>query len=138
MEIVIMIIIPSPIYKKMIQHCLREKPNEACGLLAGKNQQVKDIYSMTNIERSPETYFMDPREQLKVKKEIRKKGLKLAGIYHSHLNSPPYPSEKDLELAFYPDTPYLIISLRNEKNPELKAYLIEDTTIKKEVAIKVV
>jgi proteasome lid subunit RPN8/RPN11 len=52
-------------------------------------------------------------------------GLDLGAIYHSHTRSAPYPSQTDINLAFYPDTLYIIIGLAGH-DPEVRAYTIRD------------
>jgi proteasome lid subunit RPN8/RPN11 len=103
-----------------------EHPNEACGLLAGTNGTASKIFPMTNAERSPVIYRIDPKEQLRIFNEIEGHGLELVGIYHSHTRSPAYPSDTDVRQAFYPDAAYLIVSLADPENPELRGYRITD------------
>ena len=108
-------------------------PKEACGILAGKDNKIFKVYNMINTSEQPEIcYFMDAKEQFKVMKEIRNENLEMVAIYHSHTNSQAYPSKKDLELAFYPDSYYVIISLSNFDNPEIKAFKINGSDINKE------
>ena len=117
----------------IIDHAKDNGSNEVCGILAGKNDAVEKIYKMSNISDSPELcYFMDPKEQLKIMKEIRNSGQEMIGIYHSHPHSAAYPSKRDVELAFYPDAVYIIISLKNEGQPEVKAFRIVDGKIREE------
>lgn len=112
--------------EQLIKHGLREFPNEACGILAGKNGIVEKIYEMTNTDKSPESYVMDPREQITAQKEIRALGLEMIGIYHSHTASPARPSARDIKEAFYPDVFYAIISLADKNNPQIRAFKISD------------
>lgn len=129
-----MLILGKKYQEEIIKLAIMEAPAEACGLLAGKNGTVERLYKMTNTSDRPETcYFMDAKEQLKAMKEIRKTGLEMLGIYHSHPNSVAYPSAKDVELAFYPEVVYLIISLKHKESPEIKAYKIVDGRITNEV-----
>ena len=81
-------------------------------------------YAMTNIEPSPVSYLMDPDEQLSVQKKMREQGEGMTAIYHSHPQSPAYPSAKDVNLAFYEDAFYLIVSLSEGDIHEVKAYSI--------------
>ncbi|MDI6731351.1 MAG: M67 family metallopeptidase [Candidatus Margulisbacteria bacterium] len=119
---------------EIIQHASEAVPNEACGILAGKNGRVEKTYKMVNVSDSPDVcYFMDSCEQLKVMKEIRNLKLEMVGIYHSHPGSGPYPSSRDVELAFYPEAVYVIVSLQDIKRPELKAYKIIEGKIMEEV-----
>lgn len=113
---------------EIIQHAREAQPREACGILAGKNGTVERIYQMKNVSDRPEDcYFMDSREQLKVVKEIRKLGLEMLGIYHSHPRSAAYPSARDVELAFYEDAAYVIVSQK-----EIRAFKIAAGKISEE------
>ena len=125
--------------KKLIEHAQKESPNEACGLLAGLVKEgdktrceVKKVYEMTNTNKSPTRFFMDPAEQLKVLKDIRSLGLQMVGIYHSHPHSKAYPSAHDVEMAFYPDASYVIISLEDKKKPCVKSFRIAEGKITEE------
>lgn len=105
--------IPETIFKKMVDHALREAPLECCGMLVGKGRTVHRIYEMRNADRSRVSYFMAPEEQLEVFMEIERDDLDLVAIYHSHPHTIPFPSEKDVRLAFSPDVAYIIISLKD-------------------------
>ena len=122
---------------KIIKQCIKEFPNEACGILAGRNGKVEKVYEMTNADKSAATFFMDAKEQFKVAKEIRNSGLEMAGIYHSHAASGAYPSSHDVEMAFYPEASYVIISLIDKNKPDIKSFKINEGRITEE-EIKVV
>ena len=121
-----MIELGEALYQDIVDHGLREFPNEACGLIAAKEGILTRVYAMTNVDASPVSYRLDPKEQLKVFSEMDDEDLELAGIYHSHTHSEAYPSETDRRLAFYPDSRYLILSLSDRENPVLKAFRIEE------------
>lgn len=87
-------------------------PAEACGLLAGLNDRVSQLYPVTNILHSQVRYQMDPQEQLRAFQDIDDAGLELLGIYHSHPNGPDKPSPTDIAEAYYPQAVYLIWSLK--------------------------
>lgn len=116
--------ITKKIYADMIDYCKACFPNEACGILGGIGFDIKEIYMMTNIESSPVSYMMDASEQFRIMKDMRNNNLSLAAIFHSHPSSPAYPSHKDLALAFYEDSFYIIVSLMN-KEPETRAFIIK-------------
>jgi len=118
------LIIPKDLLEKILHHCRTDFPNEACGILSGKGGRVSRAYAMTNIEPSPVSYLMDPDEQLSVQKKMREQGEGMTAIYHSHPQSPAYPSAKDVNLAFYEDAFYLIVSLSEGDIHEVKAYSI--------------
>lgn len=118
--------------KELIEHSERESPNEACGILAGKEGKIQKVYEMTNTDKSRTTFFMDPKEQLKVMKEIRNLGQELVGIYHSHIETEAYPSAHDVELAFYPEASYVIVSIKDKDNPSIRSFKIEEGKITEE------
>ena len=90
------------------------------------------LFRSSNTDRSPRSYFMDPAEQLKVMKEIRNSNLEMVGIIHSHPASPAYPSARDIELAFYPELSYVIVSLEHNNQPDIGSFRINKGKIIKE------
>ncbi len=124
-----MIYIVKDLLSRIIEHSKRELPNEACGILSGKAGKITKVYEMANAEKSPETFFMEPKEQLSVMKQIRGSGEEMLGIYHSHVASDAYPSSRDIELALYPEASYVIISLKDKKNPLARSFNIIDGKI---------
>ncbi|MEW6107580.1 MAG: M67 family metallopeptidase [Nitrospirota bacterium] len=121
---------------RIIAHCRAAYPNEACGIIAGKDQLVEKAYEMTNIDNSNVTYMMDPGEQFRVMKEIRNEGKKMVAIYHSHPHSLPYPSARDVNLAFYSDVVYVIVGLADKDRPEIRAFEIIEGNVE-EIKIEV-
>jgi len=127
-----MLILKKESLGRVTEHAIREFPDEACGILSGSQGRVEKVYEMANVEKSPERFFMDAREQLKVMKEIRNRGEEMIGIYHSHVASEAYPSSHDLGLAFYPEVSYVIISVRNKNNPSIRSFKIVEGKIAEE------
>ena len=115
----------------VLEHARDENPREACGILAGNNGIVEKVYRMKNKDLSSVTYLMDSMEQFAVMKEMRGKGLDIVGIYHSHTSSVAFPSATDIELAFYPEASYLIVSLAG-KEPQMRSFRIKDEKIEEE------
>jgi proteasome lid subunit RPN8/RPN11 len=109
-------------------HAIRSRPSECCGLLSGKNGSITNIHPLHNDADKPETrYFATPEELFAAMKRIREAGQALLGVYHSHPRTQAYPSASDVEMAFYPEAFYFIISL--EPQVELRAFKIEDSRI---------
>jgi len=130
-----MLILKKEDLEKIVAQSKREFSNECCGILAGREGRVENVYEMTNTDKSPSTFFMDTKEQLKVMKEIRNLGWEMLGIYHSHVDSPAYPSAHDVQLAFYPEVDYVIISLKDFNNPQIRAFKIREGKIEEEKII---
>ncbi len=117
-----MIHIKKELFAALLHHLEGEYPNEGCGLLSGRNGEVLKVHPIRNIEPSPVSYLMDPKEELEFFRNIREENLELVGIYHSHPTSDPYPSEKDRALAVYEEPFYLIVSLKDRKRPAARAF----------------
>jgi len=130
-----MLTLKKNLLEKIFKQIKEEYPNEACGILVGKNGVAEKVYEMTNTDKSPATYFMDAKEQLLVMKEIRNLGLEMVGVYHSHVASPAYPSGHDVEMAFYPEISYVIVSLEDKDNPLIKSFKIKEGKITEEKLI---
>ncbi|MFH1996910.1 MAG: M67 family metallopeptidase [Candidatus Omnitrophota bacterium] len=119
-------------YAKIVGHARSEAPNEACGILSGRDTTVENVFLMRNADQSSKTFFMDPAEQLKAMKEIRARGEAMVGIYHSHPETEARPSKHDIELALYPEALYVIVSLANSAKPSVRAFRIIDGNVTEE------
>ena len=123
-------------YQKIVAHAATERPNEACGLIAGKidgeDRQIKKVYLLTNIDRSNEHFTLDPKEQLAAIKDMRSLGYVPLGNWHSHPETPSRPSEEDKRLAFDRNASYLILSLMDQENPVLNSFRIEGANASRE------
>lgn len=103
----------------------RANPNiECCGLLAGRDAVISAILPAKNVLQSPKAYEIAPQELFDLFRRIRSEGLEHLGIYHSHPNGENDPSPLDIERAFYPDSVYLIISMRPVASRPIRAFRI--------------
>ena len=119
-------------FDEMVAHGLAAFPNEACGLLAGKEGRAVRFFAMKNLDASPVTYRLDPKEQLHAFDEMDDQGWDLLAIFHTHTHSEAYPSETDRKQAFYPEASYLVMSLSNRTNPVVRSFRIEDGEVSEE------
>lgn len=129
--------IPKKNIEEMISHARQTYPQECCGLLAGTSHTASDTYRMTNIDQSPFSYLMEPKEQFVALKDMREKGIEMMAIYHSHPKTDAEPSITDIKLAYYPDAYYIILSLAEPMRPDIRAHRIIDGKAK-EVGIEIV
>jgi proteasome lid subunit RPN8/RPN11/TusA-related sulfurtransferase len=129
--------LPLSLRDELLVHCQREYPKEACGLLAAETAggPIVQIYPMRNVENSPIGYSLDPKEQLLIEKQMRSRGQRMAGIYHSHTASAAFPSSVDVSLAISPEVSYVLVSLKDRQQPVVKSYRISGTTIEEESVI---
>ena len=118
--------IPPEIYEGMLEHAREEAPNECCGILGGRDGDATSIYRATNAEQSPLRYTLDPNDLFRITfREIPENDEEMLAIYHSHTASPAFPSQTDINLATYPDSIYLILSLAENEEP-LRGFRIDD------------
>jgi len=113
--------------EEMIAQARAEMPNECCGLLAAPVRdpatrpdhdaplvQVEQRYPLGNAAASPVLYESDARSHFEAEKDIRRRGLEVVAVYHSHPTSDPIPSKTDLERNYSEDVINFIISLKGE------------------------
>lgn len=113
-------------YDALVAHARSDFPYEVCGLLAGKDGRVVSHMPVPNAARSMTYYEMDSRELLKAFNEMDDADLDLLAIYHSHTHTEAFPSPTDVELAFYPEAVYLIVSLQHADEPVVRGFEIVD------------
>ncbi len=116
-------------YDALVEHARSDFPYEVCGLLAGAGGRVVKHYPIPNAARSMTYYSMDPKSMLHAMNEIDDNDWDLAAIYHSHTHTEAFPSPTDVELAFYPEPIYLIISLQEPQAPVIRGFGIVDGQI---------
>lgn len=112
----------------------RRAPEEACGLIAGRDNIGVEVIPVTNALHSPVRYRMDPKEQLEAFNRIEELGLEIIAIYHSHPAGPDYPSPTDVGEAFYPEAVYLIW-FRSTQGWDCRGFLIREAEVE-EIPIK--
>ena len=86
------------------------------------------VHRARNVAASPLRYELDGIEQYRIQSAIEGAGHELGAIYHSHTRSAPYPSQTDINLAFYPDSLYVIVGLAGDA-AEVRAFRIVDGAV---------
>jgi proteasome lid subunit RPN8/RPN11 len=123
---------------EIIAHALEDPANEVCGVVSVSEDgtgQARRVLRATNVHASPMKFEIDPRELLGLYSTIEGEGNALGAIYHSHVRSPPRPSQTDVNFAAnWPGVEWIIVGLSAGAEPEVRSYLIEDGRIN-EVAI---
>lgn len=124
--------------EQLVAQMRADAPQETCGMIGGQDGRAEKIYPIPNIaENRVKNYFMEGSAQIRAMQDMDDNGHDILAIYHSHPVTQPYPSATDLRDAWdadlqeprYPDTLYLIMSLRNPDAPEIRAYQLHDQTI---------
>ncbi|MCI0651625.1 MAG: M67 family metallopeptidase [Planctomycetes bacterium] len=102
-------------------------PAEACGLLIGRTMgarvEVLHVRKARNRdkEHAADRYDLDPSDFLRADTDARAAGLDVVGIWHSHPDHPPIPSETDRRGA-WPEYSYLIITVDGGRATEMRAW----------------
>jgi proteasome lid subunit RPN8/RPN11 len=128
--------LPRALADELVAHAREDMPNECCGLIAGRDGTAIRVMRTTNTEASPFMYVMDPREQMRLMEEVEDAGEDLLAIYHSHTRSAAYPSRTDVDLAFFPDPLYVIVSLADRDAPEIRAFRLRRTAAEGEQIVE--
>jgi proteasome lid subunit RPN8/RPN11 len=117
----------------MVAHCLVGLPDEACGLLGGRNDAgvVEVLYPTANDAKSAKVYTIPPREHLRADRDAEDRGLSIIGVFHSHTRTEAYPSPTDVAQAPDPAWHYVIVSLRDTA-PAIRSFRISEGAITEE------
>lgn len=149
----------------LVAHARELDPYECCGFLAGTDHTVTKVYRVKNIvslegaaeaasfdeakvqhlsrlsptERAEIAFIMDAQDMFQAVKDMRKNGLTLQVVYHSHPHDPARPSVTDIKIANEWEENwsrlnlalpiYMIISLMDKSGPETKAYWIKEGSV---------
>lgn len=126
-----MLELPRAMIDQVIAHARRDHPDEACGVIAGKDGEATRVVEMANAERSPTFYRFDAVEQLRVWRSMDDADEVPFVIYHSHTATEAHPSRTDISLAAEPDAHYLLVSTRHETD-EVRSFRIVDGVVTEE------
>jgi proteasome lid subunit RPN8/RPN11 len=122
----------------MLEYARRDAHQECCGVLAGADGVITRAFAATNVATNPVTgYEIAPEELFRLMREFRAARLELLGIYHSHPASENCPSPRDIELAYYPDAAYFIVSPLIGAARPVRAFRIRDGQVS-ELEIEIV
>ena len=115
----------------MIATAIRALPNEGCGLLVGRADEVVEVVASPNVADSARLYEIDPRVLLRTFREAEARGLEVIGVFHSHTHSAAYPSPTDVAQAPDPDWHYVLVSLA-EAQSDVRDYRIAEGAVAEE------
>jgi [CysO sulfur-carrier protein]-S-L-cysteine hydrolase len=139
--------LPRAMVEEMIQHAIEDLPNECCGLISGDGSGARKLYRTRNAEASPFRYSIDPRDLLRIEREMDETDQSVLVIYHSHVASDAYPSPTDVRLSqwqgadppveLYPGAYYVLVSLKDRETPVVRAFRIQAGEISEEPLVAV-
>ena len=120
------------LYDEIVAHALADAPDECCGIVSSREGEAVEVFRMENTAHTWMRYEMDNMELYHVVTGIEDAGLDVGIIYHSHTRTDPYPSQTDINLAFYPDSIYVIVGTATPE-PVVRAFSIRDGQVEEAV-----
>ena len=119
--------------KILSQYSENQKPNEACAILFGKNNQVLDIFLTENIDDSPVNFTISNKQLIEGYKIAEDKKMDVIGIFHSHPNSDAFPSSTDRK--FMQSNPVVWI-IYSGINKNFRAFILESDSVEIQIEEK--
>jgi [CysO sulfur-carrier protein]-S-L-cysteine hydrolase len=114
----------------MVAHARAEAPNECCGMVATRDDEVVTVYRTTNVEASPFRFVIDGAEQLRIYNEIEAAQLDLGAIYHSHTRTEPRPSQTDINFSHaWPRVLWIIVGVARDQ-VDVRTWRIDDGDVR--------
>jgi proteasome lid subunit RPN8/RPN11 len=108
----------------MVAHAREALPDECCGLLVGSTARIQQAVPAANVRASPSRYQIDPADHFALIRRVRREGCAIVGAYHSHPSSVAAPSPTDIAEAHDDELLHVIVSLRDPRRAEIRAYRI--------------
>ena len=124
--------VPPKLLAEIGRHGESHYPEEAAGLIFGavdgETRSARGVFPLANVfepEQRGRRYQINPRDILHAEDEAERLGLDVVGVFHSHPDHPPTPSQFDLDHAV-PWYVYLITSVRQGVAAESRAWKLRD------------
>lgn len=117
--------------QQVVEHAVRDAPDECCGVLGTRDGVVVSVHPLENVLRGPKRlgFEIDGPTLLRLLDELEDDGQELSAIYHSHTRSAPYPSQTDVNFAAgWPGVEWLIVGTADDE-PSVRSYLIDGAEI---------
>lgn len=114
---------------RITEEARRDPGIECCGLLAGRDRVIHEVFPARNVLASPTAFEIAPAELFRLFCRMRDRGMDHLGIYHSHPCGDNVPSSRDIEWAFYPDVAYFIVSPAADAPRPVRAFRIRDASV---------
>jgi len=131
-----MLRLPDGHRQAMIDHAVRDLPNEACGLVAGPldGDVVEAVHPCGNDDASAIVYSLNSLDFLRADRAAQADGMEIVGVYHSHTYTDAYPSPTDVGKAPDPGWHYVIVSLKYDP-PVVRSFRIVEGEITEEEVV---
>ncbi|MFP5203963.1 MAG: Mov34/MPN/PAD-1 family protein [Acidobacteriota bacterium] len=128
------LLLPRSIYDALRAHGEEAYPNECCGALLGRpgpgGWRIFATLRAGNacIGSARHRYEIAPIELVHIEGEARRRGLEIAGFYHSHPGHPAQWSPTDFAEAHWIGCSYVITEIAHGKAAATQSYLLAGAT----------
>ena len=123
--------------KILLEHTLKEEPNESCAILYGNKIEekniVKEIWLTENIDSSPTEFTLSPEQTWEMDQKRKELNLEIIGIFHSHPKGQAYPS--NIDKKFMENNPYVWI-IYSGINKNFRAFILESDSVEIQIEEK--
>lgn len=116
-------------WEQLVAHAREEAPNECCGYMRLSDGLVEEVVRAVNEYESPRYGYVLDSDSTRDAALLSEAGHEIA-TYHSHPRSPAEPSQTDINIAYWPEWVYVIVS--PEGDPQVRAWRIEDGRVEEE------
>jgi proteasome lid subunit RPN8/RPN11 len=119
------LLLPAKLGQQIIAHAIQALPQEAVGFVAGRGSRAETLIPLPNIA-GYRAFLAEPYSQFQAEREIKRSGLEIVGIYHSHPDGCGCASPADELFGQAWDCVHLIVSLssRNTTGASISAHRI--------------
>ncbi len=109
--------LPSGVRRALTAHARATYPAECCGFLVGQRGRIVFAIRMRNVAGTARRYRIADRAHIDLRRILRACAppLEIVGVYHSHPNGRPAPSETDRAEAHYPRWVHVIVAFDGRK-----------------------
>lgn len=109
--------LPAALHAQLWQHAHAAAPHECVGILGGTRTpsrwEARQLWPLDNVAAQPTTHYQaDLKQTWQALRQMRRLGLELVGVYHSHPRGPARYSPQDQAQAAY-QVPHLIADLES-------------------------
>jgi proteasome lid subunit RPN8/RPN11 len=126
--------IDKAVYEAIRAHGEETYPHECCGALLGRSTpegwriEASIKAGNTRTDSAHNRYRIAPAELVKIERESRRRGLSIAGFYHSHPDHPAQWSQTDFAEAHWLGCSYVITAVAKGKAAITNSFLLAGDT----------
>lgn len=115
-----------PLIEAMLAHAFAGQPIEACGLVLFEADRPVFVCCLTNADASGHRFTIDPAEHFGAIRFAERMGWRVGGVFHSHVQVAPIPSEADIHGGADPDWLHFIVGPVEAPRQTVRVFRIVD------------